>query len=237
MIEIDVVHSFGDFRLAARITARGRVLALCGASGAGKTTVLNIVAGLLRPHEGRVVVDGEALLDTAAGVDRPPRRRRVGYVFQEPRLFPHLSVEQNLRYGERFVRSERRLVDFGAVTALLGIAPLLARRPDRLSGGEKQRVAIGRALLASPNLLLMDEPLAALDDARRMDILGYVETLRDAFSIPIIFVSHRISEVERLASDVAVLDRGRLVEMHRGGAAAPTLAAANDRQSIQPKSN
>ena len=162
---------------------------------------------------------GRRLLDTAAGLDRPPRRRRVGYVFQEPRLFPHLTVEQNLRYGERFVRAGRRLVDFDEVTALLGIAPLLARRPDRLSGGEKQRVAIGRALLASPSLVLMDEPLAALDDARRRDILGYVETLRDAFSIPIIFVSHRISEVERLASDVAVLEGGRLVELRSAAAA------------------
>jgi molybdate transport system ATP-binding protein len=216
VIEIDVAHSFGDFRLAARIAAHGGVLALCGASGAGKTTVLNIVAGLLRPREGRVAVDGEALLDTAAGVDRAPRHRRIGYVFQEPRLFPHLSVEQNLRYGERFTPSGRRFVDFDAVTALLGIAPLLARRPELLSGGEKQRVAIGRALLASPSLLLLDEPLAALDDARRMDILSYIEKMRDAFSIPIVFVSHRVSEVERLASDVAVLDRGRLVEMRTG---------------------
>ncbi len=237
MIEIDAAHSFGEFRLEARIAAHGRVLALCGASGAGKTTLLNIVAGLLRPREGRVVIDGDVLLDTASGVDRAPRRRRIGYVFQEPRLFPHLSVAQNLRYGERFTPSGRRFVDFDAVASLLGIAPLLARRPDRLSGGEKQRVAIGRALLASPSLLLMDEPLAALDDARRMDILGYIEKMRDAFSIPIVFVSHRVSEVERLASDIAVLDRGRLVEMRRGGALAPTSAAARDRQPIQPQSN
>jgi molybdate transport system ATP-binding protein len=158
------------------------------------------------------------LLDTASGVDLAPRRRRVGYVFQEPRLFPHLSVEQNLRYGQRFTARAQRFVDFDAVASLLGIAPLLARRPDRLSGGEKQRVAIGRALLVSPSLLLMDEPLAALDDARRLDILSYIEKMRDAFSIPIIFVSHRVSEVERLASDIAVLDRGRLVEMRAGGA-------------------
>ncbi|MGO8800855.1 MAG: molybdenum ABC transporter ATP-binding protein [Roseiarcus sp.] len=218
MIEIDAAHSFGAFRLEARIAARGGVLALCGASGAGKTTLLNIVAGLLRPRAGRVVIDGAVLLDTASGVDQAPRRRRVGYVFQEPRLFPHLSVEQNLRYGQRFTPPARRFVDFGAVTSLLGIGPLLARRPDRLSGGEKQRVAIGRALLASPSLLLLDEPLAALDDARRMDILSYIEKMRDAFSIPIVFVSHRVSEVERLASDVALLDRGRLVEMRTGGA-------------------
>jgi molybdate transport system ATP-binding protein len=220
VIEIDAVHSFGEFRLEARIAAQGRVLALCGASGAGKTTLLNIVAGLLRPQEGRVSVDGAVLLDTAAGVDLPLRRRRIGYVFQEPRLFPHLTVAQNLRYGARFTPLARRFVDFDAVTGLLGIAPLLARLPDRLSGGEKQRVAIGRALLASPGLLLLDEPLASLDDARRMDILGYIEKLRDAFSIPIVFVSHRVSEVERLASDVAVLDRGRLVEMRTSAAPA-----------------
>ncbi len=220
MIEIDVGHTLGDFRLRARIAADGGVLALCGASGAGKTTLLNIVAGLLRPQAGRVAIDGAVLLDTASGIDLAPRRRRVGDVFQEPRLFPHLSVEQNLRYGERFTPPARRFVDFDAVTSLLGIAPLLARRPDHLSGGEKQRVAIGRALLVSPSLLLMDEPLAALDDARRLDILSYIEKMRDAFSIPTIFVSHRVSEVERLASDIAVLDRGRLVEMRPGAPAA-----------------
>jgi len=218
VIEIDVAHSFGAFRLEARIAADGGVLALCGASGAGKTTLLNVVAGVLRPQAGRVVVDGAVLLDTASGVDVAPRRRRVGYVFQEPRLFPHLSVEENLRYGQKFTAPARRFVEFDAVASLLGIGPLLARRPDRLSGGEKQRVAIGRALLVSPSLLLMDEPLAALDDARRMDILSYIEKMRDAFSIPIIFVSHRVSEVERLASDIAVLDGGRLIEMRPGGA-------------------
>lgn len=228
MIEIDIAHAFGAFRLEARIAAHGGVLALCGASGAGKTTLLTIVAGLLRPQAGRVVIDGAIFLDTGSGVDLAPRRRRIGYVFQEPRLFPHLSVEQNLRYGQRFTPPARRFVDFDAVTSLLGLDPLLARRPDRLSGGEKQRVAIGRALLVSPNLLLMDEPLAALDDARRFDILTYIEKMRDAFSIPIIFVSHRISEVERLASDIAVLDQGRLVEMRPGGA-----PMAN--QTIAPK--
>jgi molybdate transport system ATP-binding protein len=213
VIEIDVAHRFGSFGIEAHIAAHGRVLALCGASGAGKTTLLMIAAGLLRPDRGRVVVEGILFLDTAAGVNLAPRHRHIGYVFQEPRLFPHLSVEQNLRYGERFASPARRSVSFEAVTELLGVGSLLKRRPDRLSGGEKQRIAIGRALLASPRLLLMDEPLSALDDARRFDILGYIEKMRDAFSIPILFVSHRISEVERLASDIAVLDQGRLVEM------------------------
>jgi molybdate transport system ATP-binding protein len=222
VIEIGVAHKLGAFSLEASIKADGGVLALCGASGAGKTTLLTIVAGLLRPRQGRVVVDGVVFLDTAKGIDLAPRHRRVGYVFQEPRLFPHLTVAQNLRYGQRFVPAPQRFVNFDAVTSLLGIGPLLARRPEHLSGGEKQRVAIGRALLVSPRLLLLDEPLSALDDARRLDILGYIEKMRDAFSIPIIFVSHRISEVERLASDVAVLDLGRLVEMRRGGARAVT---------------
>ena len=157
-------------------------------------------------------------LDTANGVDLAPRQRQIGFVFQEPRLFPHLSVAQNLRYGRWFAPAARRFVDFRSVTALLGLEALLPRGPTDLSGGEKQRVAIGRALLASPRLLLLDEPLSALDDARRLDILGYIEKMRDAFSIPIVFVSHRISEVERLASDIAMLDRGRVVEMRKGEA-------------------
>jgi len=225
VIEIEVAHRLGGFSLAARIAAQGRVLAICGVSGAGKTTVLSIVAGLMRPDSGRIAIDGTTFLDTAAGIDLPARARRIGYVFQEPRLFPHLSVGQNLRYGERFTPPARRFVDFDAVVSLLGLASLLQRRPDRLSGGEKQRVAIGRALLVSPRLLLLDEPLTALDDARRMDILGYIEKMRDAFAIPIIFVSHRVSEVERLASDIAALDRGRLVETRGAGAASGMVAA------------
>jgi molybdate transport system ATP-binding protein len=219
MIEIAASLRFGAFSLDARIAAHGRTLAICGASGAGKTTLLMIVAGLLRPNAGRVAIDGTVFLNTADGVDLPPRRRRIGYVFQEARLFPHLSVAQNLRYGERFTSPALRIVEFGAVISLLGLAPLLERRPDKLSGGEKQRVAIGRALLVSPKLLLLDEPLAALDDARRMDILSYIEKMRDAFAIPIVFVSHRVSEIERLASDIAVLDQGRVIEMRKGDGA------------------
>ena len=224
MIEIDVAHTLGAFRLEARIAAEGRVLAICGPSGAGKTSLLTIVAGLMRPEAGRVAIDGTLLLDTATGVDVPPRRRRIGYVFQEPRLFPHLNVAQNLRYGQRFTPSTQRFIDFDAVIALLGLEALLRRRPERLSGGEKQRVAIGRALLVSPRLLLLDEPLSALDDARRLDILSYIEKMRDAFSIPIVFVSHRTSEVERLATDIAVLDRGRLIEMRASGDRADAAA-------------
>jgi molybdate transport system ATP-binding protein len=218
MIEIAVRHRFGAFAIEADIRASGRILAISGPSGAGKTSLLNMISGLLRPDEGRIAVDGVVFLDTAIGLDMPTRQRRIGYVFQEPRLFPHLSVAGNLRYGARFARNDSRLVGFDEVVALLGIAHLLARRPARLSGGEKQRVAIGRALLSSSRALLLDEPLTAIDDARRRDILGLIEQLRDAFAIPIVFVSHRAGEVERLASEVAVLSQGRLVEM-RGGAA------------------
>jgi molybdate transport system ATP-binding protein len=216
VIEIAVRRRLGASALDVEIRASGRVLAIGGASGAGKTTLLNIIAGLERPDEGRVAVDGVVFVDTAAGVDMAVRKRRAGYVFQEPRLFPHMSVERNLRYGERFARGPR-LVGFDGVVDLLGVAPLLPRRPARLSGGEKQRVAIGRALLSQPRLLLLDEPLSALDDARREEILALIEKLRDAFAIPIILVSHRADEVERLASDVVVLDRGKVAET-RGGA-------------------
>jgi molybdate transport system ATP-binding protein len=220
MIDIRVRHKLGAFTIDAEIVASGRILALCGPSGAGKTTLLNMIAGLLRPAEGRIAVDGAVFLDTATGVDIPARLRRIGYVFQEPRLFPHLSVAANLRYGARFAARGPRLVGFDEVVGLLGIAALLPRRPRRLSGGEKQRVAIGRALLSHPRVLLLDEPLTAIDEARRREILGLIEQLRDTFAIPMIFVSHQAAEIERLASDIAVLSHGRLAEK-RAGAVRP----------------
>jgi molybdate transport system ATP-binding protein len=225
MIEIKIRHRVGAFAIAADIVAQGRMLALCGPSGVGKTTLLNLIAGLARPERGRIAIDGAVHLDTARGIDAPTRARRLGYVFQEPRLFPHLNVEANLNYGARFAPSTARLVGFDDVVALLGIAPLLERRPARLSGGEKQRVAIGRALLMSPRALLLDEPLTAIDDARRHEILGLIETLRDTFAIPMIFVSHRPDEVERLASDIAVLSPGRPVEMRAGALATRSMIA------------
>ena len=211
MIEIAVDHAQGDFSITADIRANGRVLALCGPSGAGKTTLLDIVAGLRRPRHGRVAVDDAVFFDSSGGIDLPARLRRIGYVFQEPRLFPHLSVTGNLNYGVRFATRGPGLVGFDQVVALLGIEALLKRGTEKLSGGEKQRVAIGRALLTNPRVLLMDEPLTAIDEARRRDILQLIETLRDAFAIPIVFVSHQASEVERLASDVAQIESGRVV--------------------------
>ena len=210
MIELRLRHRLGALEISGEIGVASRVLALCGPSGSGKTSVLNMIAGLMRPDAGRIVIGGETLLDTSRGVDLPARARRLGYVFQEPRLFPHLSVRANLAYGARLAPREAALVSFDDMVALLGIAPLLARGPEGLSGGEKQRVAIGRALLSQPRALLLDEPLSAIDDARRQEILALVETLRDAFSIPTIFVSHRVDEVARLAEDVAMIEAGKL---------------------------
>ena len=201
MIEIAVDFARGAFRLDAAIRAQGRTLALVGPSGCGKTTLLNLVAGLDRPARGRIAFDDAVLFDSQAGIDLPARARRLGYVFQEPRLFPHMSVEANLRYGA--VRGSGDGPDLADVAARLGLSALIARRPRDLSGGEKQRVAIGRALLSHPRALLLDEPLSAVDAARGGQILDLVEELREAFTLPIVFVSHRAADVGRLASDVA----------------------------------
>lgn len=209
-LEVDVEHTRGSFHLAARFTAQPGVTALFGRSGAGKSSLVDIVAGLVRPQRGRIVIDGETLVDTERRVFVPRHRRRVGYVFQDSRLFPHLSVRQNLIYGRWFSRGEGGVAgDFGSIVELLGIAQLIERRPDSLSGGEKQRVAIGRALLAHPRILLMDEPLASLDEERRAEILPYIERLRD-IGVPILYVSHSVAEVARLATTVVILNGGKV---------------------------
>jgi molybdate transport system ATP-binding protein len=188
------------------------ITALFGRSGCGKSTVIELIAGLLSPDSGRVQVDDDVLVDSARGIDVAAHQRRVGVVFQDARLFPHLSVRGNLDYGARRVpRHLRRPVSFDDVVGLLGLDSLLARRPGELSGGEQQRVALGRALLAQPHLLLLDEPLASLDAARREDVLPYLERLRDSFAIPIVYVSHQFDEVLRLASRVVLLEAGRTV--------------------------
>jgi molybdate transport system ATP-binding protein len=210
MLSVAVQHRLGDFRLDAAFESGGGLTALFGRSGSGKTSLVNAVAGLIRPSRGRIVVDGEVLTDTASGVFVPARRRHVGYVFQEGRLFPHLTVRQNLLYGHWFAAKEKRASEVGHVIELLGIGELLGRRPANLSGGEKQRVAIGRALLATPRLLVMDEPLASLDEERKTEILPYIERLRDEFAIPIVYVSHAIAEVTRLATTIVVMSEGRV---------------------------
>ncbi|KTS12679.1 molybdenum ABC transporter ATP-binding protein [Methylobacterium radiotolerans] len=209
-IQVDVQLRRGAFALAAAFEAGPGLTALFGRSGSGKTTLIDLIAGLARPDRGRIVVGGTPWVDTAAGLILPPHRRQVGVVFQDARLFPHLSVRTNLGYGRVFARRRADPAAFSAVTGLLGIDHLLDRRPAGLSGGERQRVAIGRALLAKPRLLLMDEPLAALDEARKAEILPYIERLRDEAGVPILYVSHAVSEVARLATTVIVLESGRV---------------------------
>jgi molybdate transport system ATP-binding protein len=209
-IEVDVAHRLGAFALEVRFTSRGRLTAFFGQSGAGKTSLVNVIGGLIRPDRGRIAVDGTTLIDTASGIFVPTHRRRVGYVFQEGRLFPHLTVRQNLMFGRWFTPPQERKVELETVLDLLGIGHLLRRRTSGLSGGEKQRVAIGRALLASPRLLLMDEPLAALDEERKAEILPFIERLRDEANVPIIYVSHSLAEVSRLANSIVVLRNGRV---------------------------
>ncbi len=225
MLEISARHRFGAFSLDVAFNAQTPgVTALFGASGSGKSTVLSIVAGLLRPQAGRVVLEELVLLDTVAGIDVPAERRRCGVVFQDAKLLPHLSVETNLRYGARRAPRDATGPGFAEIVELLGIAPLLRRRPRALSGGERQRVALGRALLSRPRLLLMDEPLAALDGARKAEILPFLERLRDVAGVPVLYVTHALDEVDRLADTLVLMEAGRVL------AAGPleTLATRTD---------
>jgi molybdate transport system ATP-binding protein len=210
-LEVDVALSRPSFELAASLSTGPGVTALFGRSGSGKTTLVNMVAGLVRPDRGRIRVDGRALFDSGARIDLPSHRRRVGYVFQEARLFPHLTVRQNLLYGSWFRGRNFRLGSIDQIVELLGNGELLGRRPASLSGGEKQRVAIGRAVLSDPAMLLMDEPLASLDEARKGEILPYLERLRDGLDLPILYVSHSIPEVIRLATTMIVLSEGKVI--------------------------
>ena len=209
-LTVDVERGLGAFRLKSAFEAGEGVTALFGRSGAGKTSVVNAIAGILRPDRGRIAIDGEVLFDSERGIDVPTPRRRVGYVFQEGRLFPHLNVRQNLRYARLFSAEARRSDRFERVVGLLGLAHLLERRPAKLSGGEKQRVAIGRALLSNPRLLLLDEPLASLDAHRRNEIMQYIELMRDEVKIPIVYVSHAVEEVVRLADTVVLMSAGEV---------------------------
>lgn len=209
-LAVELHQRLGAFRLDVAFESGGRLTTLFGPSGSGKTSIVNMIAGLMPPEQGRIVVDGRVLVDTSTGVSVPRHRRRIGYVFQDARLFPHMTVRQNLGYGRFFAPRGDRYADENKVVDLLGIGALLDRRPDGLSGGERQRVAIGRALIASPRLILMDEPLASLDDARKAEILPYIERLRDETRVPIVYVSHSVAEVARLATDVVLLTDGRI---------------------------
>lgn len=203
--DVALTHRIGERTIKLVFVSTARLTALVGPSGVGKTTVLNCIAGLIRPDAGRIAVAGTVLFDSALGFSLSPERRRAGYVFQDGRLFPHLRVSANLAYGERLARPEDRWIERDEVTALLGIGHLLHRLPATLSGGEARRVAIGRALLSGPRFLLLDEPFASLDPARAEEILRLVERIRDELEIPILLVSHDRSEVERLAGAVVTL--------------------------------
>ncbi|WP_417667934.1 molybdenum ABC transporter ATP-binding protein [Roseibium sp.] len=210
MLEVDIKGRAGAFEIEASFTASGGVTSLFGQSGAGKSTITNMVAGLMKPDEGRIVVDGEVLFDRAKGIDVPARRRRIGHVFQDARLFPHLSVKSNLTFS-RWAGGRRDTRSLDEVVDLLGIGHLLDRKPGTLSGGERQRVAIGRALLSAPRLLLMDEPLASLDQGRKADILPYLDRLRSEAGIPIIYVSHAMEEVARLSQTLVIVSEGKTI--------------------------
>lgn len=221
MLTVALRHAFPGFTLDAAFEAPAGLTALFGHSGSGKTTIVNAVAGLLRPQSGHVVVGNTVLTDSERSIFLPPHRRGIGYVFQEARLFPHLTVRQNLLFGHWFTGRGRK-ADLSRVVEMLGIGPLLSRRPAALSGGERQRVALGRAILSHPRLLLMDEPLAALDQARKDEILPYLERLRDHAGLPILYVSHSTAEVARLATTVVLIDKGRVT------AAGPVAAMLSD---------
>jgi molybdate transport system ATP-binding protein len=210
VLGFDADANFGSFRLAARFEAGESVTALFGPSGAGKTTILNLIAGLSRPDRGTITLNGATLVDTERSIFIPKHKRRMGLVYQDAQLFPHLTVEQNLQFGRWFAPRDAEGLAFEAVVETLGISGLLHRRPARLSGGEKQRVALARALLSAPKLLLMDEPLSGLDQDRRQEIMLLIERTRDQFKIPIIYVSHAQDEVRRLASKVVVLKDGQV---------------------------
>ena len=220
-LTVTLQQQLGDFSLDASFHAPPGLTVLFGASGSGKSTIVNAVAGLLRPETGRIELNDRVLLDTSARINLPVRKRRIGYVFQDDRLFPHLSVEQNILYGRRFASPDAPPADLAQIIHMLGIGTLLARRPATLSGGEKQRVAIARALLCGPELILADEPLAALDEARKAEILPYFERLRDELLIPLLYVSHSLSEVARLATTVVTLAAGRVTGV---GAVAQVLS-------------
>lgn len=210
MLSVDVEKRLGDFAIAAKFEATGGVTALFGPSGSGKTSIVSMVAGLVTPDRGRIRGGDTLLFDSGNGTNVPPHRRGIGYVFQDGRLFPHMTVAQNLDYGRRMYRLPHDADEHARIVALLDIARLLDRRPGNLSGGERQRIAIGRALLMRPRLLLLDEPLASLDAARKREIFPYLLRLRDETAVPMIYVSHQPNEVRRIATTIVRIEDGRV---------------------------
>ena len=211
MLEVKLHKQQGSFLLDAAFQSGAGVTALFGRSGAGKSSIVEMLAGLRRPDHGRIVLDGEVLYDSEAGIELAPERRRLGCVFQEARLFPHLSVLGNLRFGMRRTRAKERRLTIDEIVRLLDLAPLLDRRPQTLSGGERQRVAIGRALLTSPRLLLMDEPLANLDEGRKLEVLPFIERLAVELDVATVYVTHSMDEILRLAQTLILISEGRVI--------------------------
>jgi molybdate transport system ATP-binding protein len=212
-LAIEVRHRLERIALDVTLRAGAGLTAIVGPSGAGKTTLLHLVAGLVRPDAGRIAIGDDVLVDTGRGVWIPPDRRRIGYVTQDSRLFPHLTVGQNLAFGHWFTPARVRRLTVSTIADMLDLHPLLARRPARLSGGERQRVALGRALATSPRLLLLDEPLAAVDVARRQEILPYLDRLRGELAVPTLYVTHTLAEVQDRAEALVTLDEGRVVSV------------------------
>jgi len=210
MLSVDIEKRLGEFSLALKFEAVSGATALFGPSGSGKTSAVNMIAGLVTPDRGRIALDDTVLFDGTARIDVPAHRRRIGYVFQEGRLFPHLTVAQNLDYGRWMAGLPGDSAERERIIALLDIGALLKRRPGHLSGGERQRVAFGRALLMQPRLLLLDEPLASLDRARKLEILPYLARLRDEAEVPMIYVSHQAGEIQKLCSQVVRIEDGRV---------------------------
>lgn len=210
-INIDIQRTKGDFTLVAKIQTNGGITAFFGRSGSGKTSLIDLISGLDTPDSGTITIGNQVLFDAERRINVAPENRKIGYVFQDGRLFPHLNVKSNLLYARRFIKTALDTEMFETIINLLGLEHLLDRRPSTLSGGEKQRVAIGRALLAEPQLLLMDEPLASLDSARKAEILPFIENLRDHLKMPILYVSHAMDEVIRLADTMVLLDHGTVI--------------------------
>ncbi len=213
VLQIDVEKRFDGIHLAFAFESEGPVTGLFGPSGAGKTTLVSMIAGLVRPAAGRIAIDGVTLFDSTRAIDVPVHLRRIGYVFQEGRLFPHMSVSENLDYGRRMLKLPHDVPEFRRIVTMLDIEPLLSRRPGKLSGGERQRVAIGRALMSRPQLLLLDEPLAALDPVRKSEIMPYLLRLRDEAAIPMIYVSHYARELKRIANVIVRLQDGKVASI------------------------
>lgn len=211
-LSMQVTKCFGSFTLTTDFTAQGDRIGIFGKSGGGKSTLVNLLAGLLEPDRGEIILDGTCLYSSSRGINLPPEQRRIAMVFQHHCLFPHLNVRNNLLYGFKRCPPQQRSIDFDALVALLKIGKLLDRGVNHLSGGEKQRVALGRAILANPRLLLMDEPLSALDDTLRFQIIPYLKSVSESFGIPYLFISHSMVEMRLVTDTVLVVEKGRIEE-------------------------